>query len=144
MSAGAAAPIPPALRRLLEARDDHTCCFPGCERRRQLQAHHREHWAYGGETSLANLVLLCWQHHRLVHEGGYTVEGDPEAGIRFRNRHGIVWPQAPPRPPPARADDLIAANHAHGHQIDPDTNHHGTGDRLDLQRTVAAIASAVG
>ena len=118
--------VPPALRRLLEARDGHTCCFPGCERRRHLQAHHRQHWAHGGETSLANLVLLCYQHHRVVHEGGYTVEGDADSGIRFRNRHGIVWPLAPPRPPPARADDLPADNHAHGLRIDPNTNQNGS------------------
>ncbi len=79
-----------------------------------------------------------------MHEGGYTIEGDADSGIRFRNRHGIVWPLAPPRPPPGRADDVLAQNHAHGLRIDPDTNHHGTGDRLDLQRTVAAIASAFG
>jgi hypothetical protein len=59
--------VTPALRRLLEARDRDVCCFPGCERRRHLQAHHRRHWAQGGETSLENLVLLCFHHHRLVH-----------------------------------------------------------------------------
>lgn len=32
--------VTPALRRLLEARDGTTCCFPGCERTRHLQAHH--------------------------------------------------------------------------------------------------------
>jgi len=136
--------VPPALRRLLEARDDHSCCFPGCERRRHLQAHHRTHWAHGGETSLANLVLLCYRHHRLVHEGGYTVEGDPEAGFWFRNRHGIVWPLAPPRPPPGRPDDLLAANHAHGLRIDPNTNQNGSWGNYDLQRTVTAIASTFG
>ena len=135
--------VPPALRRLLEARDDHTCCFPGCERRRHLQAHHRQHWAHGGETSLENLVLLCWQHHRLVHEGGYTVEADAESGIRFRNRHGIVWPLAPPRPPPGRADDLLADNHANGLQIDPNTNRHGSWGEFELWRAVAAVSSAV-
>ncbi len=134
--------VPPALRRLLEARDGHTCCFPGCERRRHLQAHHRRHWAQGGETSLENLVLLCYQHHRVVHEGGYTVEDDPEAGFRFRNRHGIVWPLAPPRLPPGRTDDLLAANHAHGHRIDPDTNRNGSWGDFDLQRAVAAISKA--
>jgi len=134
--------VPPALRRLLEARDGHTCCFPGCERRRHLQAHHREHWAHGGETSIENLVLLCFQHHRVVHEGGYTVEGAADSGIRFRNRHGIVWPLAPPRPPPARADDLLAQNHAHGLRIDPNTNRNGSYGDFDLQRTVAAISSA--
>ena len=134
--------VPAALRRLLEARDNNTCCFPGCERRRHLQAHHREHWAHGGETSLENLVLLCFQHHRVVHEGGYTVEGDPESGIRFRNRYGIVWPLAPPRPPPGRADDLRADNHAHGLRIDPDTNRNGSYGDFDLPRAVAAISSA--
>jgi hypothetical protein len=122
--------VPPALRRLLETRDDHTCCFPGCERRRHLQAHHREHWAHGGETSLDNLVLLCYQHlcyqhHRVVHEGGYTVEGHPSSGFRFLNRYGVAWPLAPPRPPPGRADDLLAENNAHGLRIDADTNQHG-------------------
>ena len=136
--------MPPALRRLLEARDGHTCCFPGCERRRHLQAHHRQHWAHGGETSLENLVLLCYQHHRVVHEGGYTMEGDAESGIRFRNRYGIVWPLAPPRPPPARADDLLAQNDAHGLRIDPNTNRHGSYGDFDLQRTVTAISSAAG
>ena len=136
--------VPPALRRLLEARDGHTCCFPGCERRRHLQAHHRQHWAHGGETSLENLVLLCYQHHRVVHEGGYTMEGHAESGIRFRNRYGIVWPLAPPRPPPARADDLLAQNDAHGLRIDPNTNRHGSYGDFDLQRTVTAISSAAG
>ena len=29
--------VPSTLRRLLEARNDEACCFPGCERRRHLQ-----------------------------------------------------------------------------------------------------------
>lgn len=136
--------VPPALRRLLEARDGNTCCFPGCERRRHLQAHHRQHWAHGGETSLANLVLLCYQHHRVVHEGGYTMEGDAESGIRFRNRYGIVWPLPPPRPPPGRADVLLADNHTHGLRIGPDTNRNGSYGDFDLRLAVAAVSSAVG
>jgi hypothetical protein len=27
----------------------------------------------GGETETVNLVLLCWSHHRLVHEGGWRI-----------------------------------------------------------------------
>jgi Domain of unknown function (DUF222)/HNH endonuclease len=136
--------VPPALRRLLEARDDHTCCFPGCESRRHLQAHHREHWAHGGETSLENLVLLCYQHHRLVHEGGFTVEGDADTGIRFRNRYGVVWPLAPPRPPPASAETLLAANHQAGIQIDRYTNQNGIQIGFELAPTVAAIMQVTG
>jgi hypothetical protein len=135
--------VPPALRRLLEAGDGETCCFPGCERRRHLQAHHRQHWAHGGETSLDNLVLLCFHHHRFVHEGGYTIEGDAESGIRFRNRHGVVWPTALPRSPPGSLGALLATNHEQGLRIGPDTNRTGCGGRLDLELTVAAIAHAV-
>jgi Domain of unknown function (DUF222)/HNH endonuclease len=136
--------VPPALRRLLAARDRDTCCFPGCERRRHLQAHHRQHWAHGGETSLGNLVLLCFHHHRLVHEGGYTIEDDPADGLRFRNRHGVLCSTAPPRPPPARADALLAENHRLGLNIGPRTNRNGGGGSLDLALAVSAIASAVG
>ena len=131
--------VPAGLRRLLETRDDHTCCFPGCESRRHLQAHHRQHWAHGGETSLENLVLLCYQHHRLVHEGGYTVEGDPDGGIRFCNRYGVVWPLAPPSPPPGGADDLVARNTANGIRIDGETNQIGNHSPFHLGLVAEAI-----
>ena len=136
--------VPPTLRRHLEARDGDTCCFPGCERRRHLQAHHRRHWAHGGETSLENLVLLCFHHHRLVHEGGYTIEDDPQSGLRFRNRYGLVCPTLPSRPPPGSADELLAGNHRLAVEIGPRTNRNGDGDPLDLGRAVSAIASVVG
>lgn len=61
-----------ALRRALWHRDDG-CVFPGCDRRRFLHAHHLRHWADGGPTNLDNMVLLCGQHHRLLHEGGYQI-----------------------------------------------------------------------
>ncbi|MCY7304184.1 MAG: hypothetical protein LH654_14375 [Thermoleophilia bacterium] len=67
--------------------------------------------------------------------------GDAEAGIRFRNRHGIVWPLAPPRPPPGRVDDLLAENAARGLWIDPDTNRNRSCGKFDLQRAVAAITN---
>lgn len=67
--------IPPAIRRALEHRDGG-CRFPGCTTRHHVDAHHIQHWADGGETSLDNLLLLCRHHHRLVHEGGYGLELD--------------------------------------------------------------------
>ena len=134
--------VPPALRRLLEARDGDTCCFPGCERRRHLQAHHRRHWADGGETSLDNLVLLCFHHHRFLHEGGYTIEGDPQGGLRFRNRHGVLSPNAPPRPPPGWGDELLADNDRLGLEIGPHTNRNGGYYPFDLGAAVSAISSA--
>ena len=70
--------IPAAIRRALVARD-RSCRFPGCTSRR-CDAHHIEHWADGGATSLDNLVLLCRRHHRAVHEGGFDVAAG-EAGV---------------------------------------------------------------
>src|SRR5439155_12129187 len=75
--------IPPALRRALNARD-RGCRFPGCDNRRFVDAHHVRHWAKGGETALRNLVSLCRRHHRLVHEGGYSVD----ERMRFYDPHG--------------------------------------------------------
>jgi hypothetical protein len=67
--------IPPAMRRGVIVRD-RTCRFPGCERPHTwCDAHHVVHWADGGPTSAANLLLLCRPHHRLVHRaGGFTLE----------------------------------------------------------------------
>jgi hypothetical protein len=83
--------VPPAIRRFLKARDDG-CRFPGCTHRRFTDAHHIEHWADGGETSVENLVMLCRHHHRLVHEGGYICERTPGGGLVFRDRRKQALP----------------------------------------------------
>jgi hypothetical protein len=62
-----------AIKRALRARDKG-CRFPGCHNTRFVDAHHIQHWSAGGETSLENLMLLCSRHHRLVHEGGFSIE----------------------------------------------------------------------
>ncbi|MEU7784613.1 DUF222 domain-containing protein [Amycolatopsis sp. NPDC049159] len=74
--------ISPGLRRALFLRD-RGCAFPGCHRPpRHCQGHHIRHWANGGPTDLANLVLLCAHHHRLMHRSGWQVrlatDGHPE------------------------------------------------------------------
>ncbi|RSD10447.1 HNH endonuclease signature motif containing protein [Amycolatopsis eburnea] len=74
--------ISPGLRRALFLRD-RGCTFPGCHRPpRHCQGHHIRHWAEGGPTELANLVLLCGHHHRLLHRSGWQVriatDGHPE------------------------------------------------------------------
>jgi putative ABC transport system permease protein len=91
--------IPPQIRRALEARDKG-CRFPGCANRRWVDGHHIEHWAKGGETSLDNLVLLCRHHHRLLHEGGYSVKRRAAEGrLDFRRPDGREIPVSPPLPP---------------------------------------------
>ena len=70
--------IPPQLRRALHHRDAG-CAFPGCTQPpRFTDCHHLIHWAHGGDTALHNLVLLCHYHHRLVHEGRWTLTRHPD------------------------------------------------------------------
>jgi hypothetical protein len=79
--------VPPWLLRLLRNRDGG-CRFPGCESRRWVKAHHNSHWARGGPTDLDNLALLCHAHHRLVHEGGWSIRGHPAGRLRFHDPGG--------------------------------------------------------
>jgi hypothetical protein len=65
--------VTPALWRALVARDRH-CSFPGCTRPPVMcHAHHIVHWADGGRTSLDNLVLVCGEHHRVLHHTPWRV-----------------------------------------------------------------------
>jgi Domain of unknown function (DUF222)/HNH endonuclease len=65
--------VSPAMKRALVARDGG-CRWPGCNRKAYFSdAHHLFYWTKGGETKLDNLVLLCYHHHRRVHEGGWQL-----------------------------------------------------------------------
>ena len=130
--------IPPALRRALRRRD-RGCRFPGCENHSFVDAHHIEHWAQGGETSVDNLVLLCRRHHKLLHEGGYLVERLSAGKLRFRYPWGEPLPDAP-RPPPGSLDGLLERNERP--PVGADSYRSGAGDRMDLDLTVKALLAA--
>jgi len=72
--------VPSAIRRALVLRD-RGCAFPGCAvPAAWCDAHHRIHWADGGTTALSNLLLLCSNHHSLIHQSDWEVvlpEGIP-------------------------------------------------------------------
>jgi hypothetical protein len=93
--------IPMAIKRALLARDRH-CSWPGCHHECFLESHHIHHWAEGGETSLANLTLLCGTHHKLLHEGGFTIE---------RHRDGRFYFVRPDRRPVEAARDVEREHH---------------------------------
>lgn len=73
---------PSAAQKRRLWRRDHGCRAPGCRRKRGLHAHHIIPWSQGGPTKLRNLVLLCEEHHHLVHEGGWT--------LTVRNDHVVL------------------------------------------------------
>jgi len=81
-----------ALKRALWSRD-RGCSFPGCHRKRYLDAHHLHHWAEGGDTSLDNLTLLCTHHHRQLHEGGCRIHRDTDGTLRFERSDGRTIPR---------------------------------------------------
>jgi hypothetical protein len=81
------------MHRALLARDVG-CRYPGCSNARFVDAHHIEHWAHGGETSLNNLTLLCPRHHRYVHELGFSIERHGTS-LRFVRPDGRYIPDVP-------------------------------------------------
>ena len=78
--------------------------MPTCPSKRgKPNAHHITHWAEGGPTSVDNLVLLCGQHHRLIHHSHWTVkinEGKPEFGQKPARPLGVPMPVGPSQPVP--------------------------------------------
>jgi hypothetical protein len=81
------------LKRALYARD-RGCTFPGCQRKRYLDGHHLKHWINGGETSAANMTLLCTHHHRLHHEGGFSIVREADGTLRFVTADGRSIPRS--------------------------------------------------
>ena len=94
--------VPQGLRRALILRDEG-CTFPGCDRPPSwCDAHHIDHWADGGPTSLCNTALLCGHHHDRVHKDGWTIKMidgrpwfippawlDPEQRPRLHSRYRV-------------------------------------------------------
>jgi hypothetical protein len=83
-----------------------------------IQIHHVVPWEWPhlGRTDLNNLAAQCSRDHHLVHEGGWRVEGDANAELRYISPTGLVirsyptgWPGAPERTPEPQARPMPAA-----------------------------------
>ncbi len=95
--------VNPRLRAIIEERD-RGCRYPGCSQQRWVQVHHIVHREDGGLTVASNLCALCPYHHRLHHQGAFSIAGNPETatGLRFTDKWGsdIGPPRYGPVAPP--------------------------------------------
>ena len=111
--------VPPRMRKALEQRDV-TCVFPGCDRKKFCHGHHIVHWTHRGKTELVNLALLCPFHHRLVHEGGYSMRVESDGSFTFITPDGRIVARTVQRDPgDPRA--LIERHRKHRLEIDDRT-----------------------
>ncbi|GAA1153133.1 DUF222 domain-containing protein [Nocardioides aquiterrae] len=65
---------------------DHGCRAEGCDRVSGLHAHHKQRWADGGNTDLADGVSLCHWHHNRAHDTSYTTTYHPNGQVIFHRR----------------------------------------------------------
>ena len=126
------------IGRALQARDQG-CRFPGCGHTRFLHAHHIQHWAHGGETSIENLVTICSYHHQLLHEGGYSVQRIGRSKIRFRTPRGKEISEAAPQVT-GTAKALVQDNGRQGIHVSAATGHSGwDGTPIDYEHTMFVL-----
>lgn len=132
--------ISAALRRALGLRDGQ-CRFPGCCAKR-VDAHHIRYRRHKGPTTLENLLSLCRFHHKLVHQGGYTIGGGGDGELRFYDPRGRQLHNRSDLAANNGADDLRQRHRDLGIDIGPDTivgNY--CGDKLDMHYAVSVLTT---
>jgi hypothetical protein len=135
--------VPPALRRAIVDRDQGRCRFPGCTQRGRLQVHHGQHWSRRGHTKKANLLLVCLDHHKVLHEGGWHVTGDADGPLTFVDPTGRPMPEVSSPPPKTDAGAIRREHAAAGTHIRAETitAKYDAAERLDLQHAVCSLWS---
>ena len=81
-------------------------------------------------------MSLCRFHHRRVHEGGWTIDGDPTGTLTFVNPTGRTVTETPPI---AHGDAAAVAAH---HRSATDGRCQWTGERLDMNLTIGSLQHA--
>jgi hypothetical protein len=121
-------------------RRDHGCRFPGCTAHKYVDAHHIQHWADGGETKLENLLLLCRHHHRLVHEGGYSVQMTHQGIPEFTDPAGCKIPQVGEKSLRGNVFTLARQHHESGLRITPATTVSlWEGEKMDMNMAIEGL-----
>ena len=94
---------------------DGGCRMPGCDAGPEdCRAHHITYWENGGRTDLNVGIAICRGagHHRLIHEGGWTITGDPNTEVTFHDPdgdpRGSTRSRKPPKHIPTRTGREVA------------------------------------
>jgi hypothetical protein len=93
VAVAAARRTPPAWMVREVRRRDGTCRFPGCDARQFTQVHHLRFWSQGGRTTVEDQALICFFHHRLLHEHGWRAQRMGDGSLRW------FWPDGRPHRP---------------------------------------------
>lgn len=61
-------PLYKEWRKKIYARDNHCCQWPGCNKKKKLNAHHIRKWASfpGLRFEPTNGITLCRDHHNMI------------------------------------------------------------------------------
>ncbi|WP_166984282.1 HNH endonuclease signature motif containing protein [Paramicrobacterium fandaimingii] len=71
-------------RLALIARDGNTCAAADCDIPAWLcEAHHVQRWENGDRTDVANGLIVCWFHHRLLERGEWSLTRDKNGHPRL-------------------------------------------------------------
>jgi hypothetical protein len=131
--------IPRWVRRAVHARDKG-CRFPACGEKVYIDAHHVRYWSKGGPTVPSNVLELCWFHHRLVHEGGWTVRFLDDGEVIAITPGGNVI-SSTIEPPSRVASTLAKCNEGAGVAVDSTTiTPNWWNDPLNLGDIVGGLA----
>lgn len=87
--------IPGWLGKVVATRD-RECRFPGCHDTKFLDRHHIDWWTRLGPHDPDNVGHWCKQHHRLFHEGGWTIRGKASGDLEFIRPDGKIIREGPP------------------------------------------------
>ncbi|WP_159620457.1 HNH endonuclease signature motif containing protein [Ruania rhizosphaerae] len=96
-----------AQTRAIWARDQ-SCQHPGCTAPPGIgEIHHSIWWSRGGHTNTHHGILLCWYHHRLVHQRDITITRH-QNHWHFTKQGGrpITYHHPPPCERPAISPEL--------------------------------------
>jgi hypothetical protein len=87
-AAGLSRYIPRKVLNKVRLRDEGRCQVPGCLNGRWFQLHHIRFFSRGGRHRTRNMLTLCTQHHRQLHEGHLVLRAGDAEGHEFANSRG--------------------------------------------------------